>query len=163
MASPPVPFLNRLVDQMLEHADPKADQNIWNLARAAEEVMYQDRIEQATPAEVFQLRSNELQEAHDILAKLREILDPDDRLEHELLTAVASMRMNELAEWRQGRRTTLRASQPGRYSIRIWDNNDRSNIRYGLIDRETNDWVTGDVGNEEVAAQLARAWNQGER
>jgi len=33
-----VPLLNRLVDQMLERADPRADQNIWDLARAAEEV-----------------------------------------------------------------------------------------------------------------------------
>lgn len=39
MSQLPVPFLNRLVDAMLDHADPKADQNIWNLARAAEEVM----------------------------------------------------------------------------------------------------------------------------
>jgi len=32
------PLVNRLVHAMLEFADPKADQNVWDLARAAEEV-----------------------------------------------------------------------------------------------------------------------------
>lgn len=47
---PDTPFLNRLVHAMFEHADPKADQNIWNLARAAEEVMREVKGEQLTAA-----------------------------------------------------------------------------------------------------------------
>lgn len=45
-----VPLLNRLVDAMLDRADPKADQNIWDLARAAEEVMRAVKGEQLTAA-----------------------------------------------------------------------------------------------------------------
>lgn len=45
-----VPFLNRLVDAMFDRADPKADQNLWDLARAAEEVCHEVKGEQLTAA-----------------------------------------------------------------------------------------------------------------
>jgi hypothetical protein len=45
-----VPFLNRLVDAMFGRADPKADQNIWDLARAAEEVCREVKGEQLVAA-----------------------------------------------------------------------------------------------------------------
>lgn len=47
---PDAPFLNRLVHAMFEHADPRADQNIWDLARAAEEVIREVKGEQLTAA-----------------------------------------------------------------------------------------------------------------
>jgi hypothetical protein len=45
-----VPLLNRLVDAMFDRADPRADQNIWDLARAAEEVVREVQAEQLTAA-----------------------------------------------------------------------------------------------------------------